>query len=372
MKMPSERQLLLAGAWVLAALFAYLVISGLPSTPPDLAQFYLAGRVILDGHVADLYDPAVYAPFAEQLRASGTRVSPWPVYNRPAFAAIPWAVIARLPYSVIEQLSLAANLIGIAFLTWKLPSWFPRLINYRPWLICYPPFLWGFLMGQDTVFITIALAYSVILMRAEREARAGLLLSLCIVKPHLVWLVPVALFFTGKRRTTYWFIAGATALAATSLLMVGTTGFIQWRELLGATSTDYAPEGMATLRAIGLHTHVGVAILLALGVIAALFRTCQSGDMERALPVAMVASLLLSPHAYAQDASTFAVVAGFAAVPLLRGWLLIPWPAVAGLAGINAFSVTYAIVGLGAILAFTFPRSRPSESPTARPQDERQ
>lgn len=372
MKMPSERQLLLAGAWVLAASLAYLVISTAPSTPPDLAQFYLAGQLILDGNAAKIYDPAAYAPLVEQLRASGTTVPAWHYFNRPAFAALPWAVVATLPYSVVEQFSLVANLLGIALLAWKLPSWFPSLSNYRPWLICYPPFLWGLLMGQDTVLITLALAYSVVLMRTGHEDRAGLLLSLCIVKPHLVWLVPVALFFTGKRRTASWFVGGATALVTTSLFMVGTTGFAQWLGLLGATTTDVRPEDMAALRAIGIHTHVGVAILLAIGVMAVLFLTCRSGDMERALPVAMVASLLLSSHAYAQDASTFAVVAGFAAGPLLRGWLLIPWPAVAGLAGISAFSVTYAIVGLGAILAFTFPRSRPSESPTARPQDERQ
>ena len=129
------------------------------------------------------------------------------------------------------------------------------------------------------------------------------------------------------------------------------------------------PEDMATLRAIGIQTHVGVAILLAIGVLAVLFLTCRSRDIARALPVAMVASLLLSPHAYVHDAATFAVVAGFPAGALLRVWLMIPWPT--GLMGTDAFGVTYVIVGLGAILGFALPQTSPGESLVARPRDGR-
>lgn len=364
MRLPSERQLLTAGSWVLATLSAYLVIASAPSDPPDLAQFYLGGQLVLQGQVADLYNPLAYEPLVQQLLDSGARVAPWHFFNRPAFAVLPWAALAALPYQLVVQFSLISNLIGIALLAWKLPAWFPSLKNYRAWLVCYPPFLWGLLMGQDTVFLTLILAYSLVLIRGGRETSAGLLLSLCVVKPHLVWLVPVALFFTGKRRAAWSFVAGGAVLAGVSLAMVGFSGFLEWRELLNSPTTDFTPEGMTTLRAIGLQTHIGVAILLAVGVIVALYQACQSKSIERAVPVAIVASLLLSPHAYAQDASTFAVVAGFAAGPLARAWLLLPWPALVSVFGVNAFVITYAVVGVGAILALSIAGAKPLDTPT--------
>lgn len=365
MTTPLEHRLLLAGTWLVAALFAFLPLSKMSPTQPDLAQFYFAGELVLNGQAAELYDPSAYTVLVERLRSTGTPVSEMHFFNRPAFAALPWATAAALPYQTAAKLFLYLNVMAIGLLTWKLPVWFPGLVNYRAWLICFPPFLWALSFGQDVILITLALAYGMVLMRAGKETRAGLLLSLCVVKPQLVWLVPAALFFSGKKSTAVWFVIGGLAWATVSLLLVGPAGLKQWAELLSAGTTDYGPETMATLRAIGLRTNVWAGGLAAAVTAAALAFACRSGDWQRALPASIAASMILSPHAYVQDAAIFSVAAGFAASTLLRSWLLLPWPVLAVLLGVEDFLVAYAVVGAVAVIAFAAPFRLPAFARTA-------
>lgn len=348
----SERRLLAGVSWLFAALFAFLPLSNLPATPPDLAQFYFAGRLVAAGQSADIYNPQAYTSLEQELAATGTPVSRYHFFNRPAFGALPWAILAQLPYGVVEKLVVVGNILGVLALAWKLPVWFPSLRRFRPWLLCYPPFMWSIQFGQETVAITWALAYGVVLVTRGREKSAGLLLSLCLIKPHLVWLIPVAFFFCGKRATAYWFLGGGLVLAGISFFMIGSSGVAQWRELLAAGTTDYTPETMATLRAIGLQTNVVVAVLLAIAVGVALVRACRAGALERALPISIVASVLLSPHAYPQDASSFAVAASFSGSGLLIGATILPWPLLAMVIEYAAYPFAYVAIGLVIIAVF--------------------
>lgn len=354
---PAERRLLTVLSWIVAGLFAYLPLASLPPTPPDLEQFYFAGQLVSAGQSGDIYSEEAYLPLERELAATGKPISRMHYYNRPAFGALPWAILALLPYEVVEKLVIFGNLLGVLILVWKLPVWFPALRSFRPWLLCYPPFMWSVQFGQDTILITWALAYSIVLMRQGNEGRAGALLSLCLVKPHLIWLVPVALFFCKKRTAAYSFVGNGLILAAISFLMVGAGGVAEWRELLAANTTDFAPETMATLRAIGLQTSVLLAIVPAIAIGIALIRACGSGVLEEALPIAIVASVLLSPHAYLQDASSFIIAAGFSGSGLLIGAAVLPWPILTVLISHVAYPFAYVALGLAIIAFFALGRS---------------
>lgn len=363
---PAERRLLLGASWLLAALFAFLPLSNLPATPPDLAQFYFAGQLVAAGQSADIYSEEAYLPLERELAATGKPISPMHYYNRPAFGALPWAILAQLPYTAVEKLVVFGNLLGILILAWKLPAWFPALRSFRPWLLCYPPFIWSVQYGQDTILITWALAYSIVLTRQGDERRAGVLLSLCLVKPHLIWLVPVAYFFCNKRTAAYWFLGSGVLLAAISFLLVGPGGVAEWRELLGANTTDFAPETMATLRAIGLQTSIALTILPAIAIGVAFVRACRSRVLEQALPIAIVASILLSPHAYPQDPSSFVVAASFSGSGLLIGATVLPWPFLTVLITYVVYPFSYVALGL-AIIAFFALRKNPQASNAEAP-----
>jgi hypothetical protein len=62
------------------------------------------------------------------------------------------------------------NILMIGLLAWKLPIWFPNLRRFRPWFLCYPPFIWTVEFGQDTMLLTLCMAYSD--ASAQRAARA--------------------------------------------------------------------------------------------------------------------------------------------------------------------------------------------------------
>lgn len=358
---PAERRLVGLLGWLVAGLFAYLPLASLPPTPPDLAQFYFGGRLVAAGQSGDLYSPQAYEPLEREFEAAGTPLSRFHYYNRPAYGALPWAILAQLPYRVVEKLVIFGNLLAILLLVWKLPVWFPALRGFRPWLLCYPPFMWSVQFGQDTILITWALAYSIVLMQRGKESSAGLLLSLCLVKPHLLWLTPLAFFFCGKRATAYWFVGGGLVLAAVSFVMVGPSGVAHWRELLAAGTTDYSPETMATLRAVGLQTNILLAILPAIAIGFALFRACQAGALNRALPIAIVASVLFSPHAYFQDASSFVVAAAFSGSGLLLSATILPWT----LFAVPIKHVALAYVALGMVIIAFFALRRKSAATNA-------
>lgn len=358
-----ERRLLFVASWLLAGVFTYLPLSMLPPSPPDLAQFYIAGRLVAIGQSEAIYSEEAYLPLELELAAAGISISATHYFNRPAFGALPWAVVAQLPYTTVEKLVVIGNALGILILAWKLPIWFPALRAFRPWLLCYPPFMWSLQFGQDAVLITWALAYSIVLTRQGHERRAGALSSLCLVKPHLIWLVPVAFFFCKKRTAAYWFVGSGLTLAAISFLMVGTHGIAEWRELLAASTTDFGPESMATLRAVGLQTSVAFAIPAAIAIGVAFVRACRSQAFEQALPIAIVSSVLLSPHAYIQDASSFAIAASFSGSALLIGAVVLPWTVLTVLVSYVAYPFAYVALGLAIISFFAFRKTEALDYP---------
>lgn len=358
-----ENHLVLVVSWILAALFTFLLQTGVRSSPPDLDQFYLAGQLILSGQSEDIYNPAAYKPLVRRLNSSGVAVGGNHYFNRPAFAALPWAVVSLLPYDAVEKLTILANLFGICLLTWKLPSWFPGLRYHRPWLICFPPFLWSLALGQDTIFLTLALAYSLVLMRRDREIQAGMILSLCLAKPQLIWLIPAALFVYGKMRTVYSFLACGLLFMVISLSMVGPAGLVEWQTLLASASTDYAPQGMPTLRAISLQTNIWVAIFAAFLAAGGLLLAWRRRGLNQLLAGAIIASVLLSPHAYVHDVAVFAVAAGLQTSSALRSLLLLPWPVAVMAFQPSVFPLTYAIAGLAVIVICALVDSRAVGAP---------
>jgi hypothetical protein len=148
--------------------------------------------------------------------------------------------------------------------------------------------------------------------------------------------------------------------------MVGVAGVAEWRELLRAETTDIAPHAMATLRAIGIQTQPWVAMLLAAAVVVAFAFACKTRDLDRALPIAIVASVILSPHAYIQDASVFTIAAGFSGTALLlNAALWLPWPMLMVLVDDAALPLAYPVLGLALVAFFTFRRRKTAEAGSA-------
>lgn len=298
----------------------------------DFTPFYLGGKLAASGRIARIYDPDVYKPLIAELRSQGERMSPFDAnyFIRPAFEAFLYAPLASLPFRQASLVALLWNFGLLGILVWKLPLWFGIRSPARPLarlaLAVFYPFLWSISVGQDTLLLTLLVAYALFLESTGRAGYAGFALGLCAWKPHLIWLLPLALLASGRRRMSAWFLATGSALLAFSFLAVGVTGLRQWGALAQSSSTDIHPLEMANIRALALNfgpvCATGATVLL----IICFCVVMHYGSFHQRVSAALLTALLVSPHAYWQDCSLLAPVAMIATRRWIAVILLFPWP----------------------------------------------
>ena len=91
-------------------------------------------------------------------------------------------------------------------------------------LIVFLPMLFGFLQGQDSLFVLFGLLCFAWLLRSGKDVLAGVCLSLTTLRPTLAIALGVPLFFANRRAFWSFFVAGL-ALTLYSLALVGPRGF---------------------------------------------------------------------------------------------------------------------------------------------------
>jgi len=297
----------------------------LMATPIDYAQFHFAGKLVAEGKVSQIYDRAAYAPLEAVVRAEHGKLSLCHFFNRPAYGALLWWPLSFFSYKGGMILMTELNLLLWAFLVWKLPVWLDAPRDLRIWLLSFFPFLSSVALAQDTLAITAVIAYSCCVLLKRREILAGGLLALCLVKPHLVVLLPVFLIRERKWKALASFAATGTVLGLLSLALVGVSGIEQWLDLLKAPTTDYSPSTMGNLRAIGMNFGMPLAFGLGALTVASAALVLARGSFFERLSTVLALSLLLSPHTYWQDYSLLAILALSTRSVAIRYLLLLPW-----------------------------------------------
>jgi hypothetical protein len=313
-------------AWAVALLMAGLFLSPVRHLlPQDFMQFYFAGRLVVSGQASQLHNRAVYEPLVSEMRAQGETIIPYHYFNRPAYYAYFCAPLALFSYRTGMVLTLLLNAALLAFLVWKLPVWFHISPWARPWIACFFPFLWTLAFDQDTMLLTLLLAFAVRSISQGRETLGGTLLAFASFKPHLIWLAPLALLRGGRRRALTSFLLVASGLAAVSFATVGVAGVQQWFELLQSPTTDVVPEYMGNLRALYLRFGLAAVVPAVLFFAASLYVVSRWGQFRELLAAALLASLVFSPHTYAQDYSQAALAAALIPFAPLRWVVFAPW-----------------------------------------------
>jgi hypothetical protein len=311
-----------------AVLFRYFRQNG----QHDFMPFYLGAKLAASGHMARLYDPPAYQPFIAELRSQGERLNKDDAlyFIRPAFEALLYVPLTWLPYRQASLLALVANFGLLGLLIWKLPIWFNLRPSHRPWIRCalaiFYPFLWSIAVGQDTLLLTLLVSYALVLESKGRQGSAGIVLGLCAWKPHLIWLLPLALLAGRRFRMAAYSMVTGSALLALSFGAVGMAGMRQWAVLLQSSSTDIKPFDMGNIRALTLSGGTLLAAS-AVGLLVVCFcvALCYGSFYEK-FSAAVFAALLVSPHTYWQDYSLMALIAMITTRRWMRVVLLLPWP----------------------------------------------
>jgi Glycosyltransferase family 87 len=331
------KRLLILAAWSFVAFYFAGVLREIVRVPPsDFVLYYFAGKLAGAGHIAQVYHTPAYEPLIAGLRAqhevlNSTVTSLHSYYFlRPAFAAFFYIPYSWLSYRTAALAAIAVNMLLLGILIWKAPLWFPLPdffgVGLFRALFCM---LVGFRAAvgqeQDIILLTLLLAWGVHLVFEEREIAAGVVLAVCSFKPHLIWALPLALLAARKRKTLYAFLAAGLGLAVFSLAAVGPQGVREWIALLQASSTDFLPENMFNLRAVGLHFGWTAAAACAVLVLVAFGFVLRRNSFSDQVSAAVIVGMLVSPHTYRYDLSLLAIVALLAESSAARYLVLLPW-----------------------------------------------
>ena len=214
-----------------AVLFGLLIsgwiafIPGAMAGHADFRQLYAAGYMIRAGMGHQLYDYDVQKDFQDRLVSPEAIALP---YIRPAYQALLFVPFTLLSYRAAYWLMVALN---IALLTVSFQLLSPYMSNLRgvwKWLpvaifAAFFPTGAALIQGQDSILLLTLLSAAFVALSKGNEFTAGVLTALGLFKFQLV--IPIALLFLIWRRWRFsaGFAIVATALAALSVWLTGTS-----------------------------------------------------------------------------------------------------------------------------------------------------
>ncbi|MCP4591158.1 MAG: DUF2029 domain-containing protein [bacterium] len=290
----------------------------------DYLAFFMAGDLVNQGRIGELYDFAAQQAYQQQFMAE---INPtWSrtcLYLNPPHYAWAMSWLARLGYgpSLIAWWLLSAICFGLTVVIWR--GWLGRERLGGPLLlaICMSSWFLAFAGGQNSFFSLLILTAFCGLMLSGREMLAGLVLAALAFKFQLL-LVPAGMLLFKAR----WRALGGLALGG-GLTLLATVALSGWDvlgeyvrfgarlgELLQMEGFDvhkqHSWHGLFSLAGQGWMPPVIVRGLTAAGSLASLVvlwltwrgAWVRSGArLPLQLAALMVATLLTSPHLFHYD-----------------------------------------------------------------------
>ena len=210
----------------------------------DLSAYLVGTRLLLAGNLPQLYDPGVQWMTQQELLGPG-HPEFLDLFVSPPFVTFLYAPLAALSYTAAALVWTMVSLILLAAsiaLLWPL---LPRLHPFGFATVLLVVASWWptaelFLDGQETALILLAYAGGLRLLLARRDVAAGAVLSISLVKPQLVLLVPLFLLIERRGRALATFSAVGMVLVAVSVVLVSPAGA---RDYVALLSSDLVRHG---------------------------------------------------------------------------------------------------------------------------------
>jgi hypothetical protein len=309
--------------------------------PVDFLAFWAAGKMIVGGNSAGIYDIAAHHAVEQSLTPVGTLPFPYP----PPFALF------------VAPLGLLA--FGPAFTAWLLVTGALYLAAARAWMqrrfaLAQPAVLINGFVGQSA-FLTSGLLFGGMKQLAARPLLGGALFGGLIIKPQLALMVPVALIAARQWRAIGGAILSAAALLLLAWAALGVSAYHAFAAMLSTFGGFVAQSRwpwhelasmFALLRFFGVPASAALAVHAAVALFAAVtVWLAWREDREGKEAILAAAALLGPPYVLSYDAVLLALPAA---------WLLTRRPAL----GLAVW--TLALIPVGAIFGlYEFPNTMP-------------
>jgi hypothetical protein len=192
----------------------------------DFSMYLAQARILRDGQAQSIYDLSLIQTYLQALRVYTTDpnlpLSAGPVAYAPVFAGLMMALTLPPPPLALAAWTLL-NLLGVGYVAWRVTQLVPGVGPLQAMLallISFPVAV-GLVGGQPTALLACAVGECYLALRAGRDLRAGLWLSLLLLKPQYGILIGPVLIWKRRWNAVLGVALGGALILACSVLVVG-------------------------------------------------------------------------------------------------------------------------------------------------------
>ncbi len=273
-----------------------------------LSSFYTAADMLRHGDHA-VYCSGCLQAHAQHLFGTGAPIFSFQ-YDNPPIGAWLLQPVTYLSPRVALGLFLGVSLLAVGLAAWLLlrdmrPDTRHALIAVAAFASL--PAAMAFAYGQWDSLLALAATGAYVVLQRDRQMLAGLLLSILLLKPQLVWLVPVVVVIGGRWRVLYGIVAGAIVLVVSSIAVLGWSDATRW--LHEISPNIVARPGISLPHMLAAFGATSAMVVITSGVVAggitlallARRRWLRSLTPTRLLSLGVLLSMLAAPHLLPYD-----------------------------------------------------------------------
>jgi hypothetical protein len=266
-----------------------------PAGMSDYTQLATGARLV---GTPGLYD--VDANLAEQKKLTGTDDTAR-LYTRLPWVALIWRPLTRLSYANAAHMFTAIMVACLVGFVWTRPH-----AERAPaaMALCWSvPAVSAITIGQDAPLVLLLVGMGQILIRSSPVV-AGVLFALGSIKWHLIFLVPVVLLVRKEWRVLSGFLTASIVLLLICFVIQGRLWPFDYFSVLQMPEITRYPTIMPNLTGIlwKVPSRLYGEIPASLIVVGLAVWSARKTASYEAVVLSLVGSLLISQHAYPQDA----------------------------------------------------------------------
>ncbi len=293
-----------------------------PSFFPDFVTFYAEGRLVVDRGAAAAYDLGLQRQFQATLTSSWSSHGVFLPYLHPPYFTLLLAPLGQLGYTAAYGAWAVLDLIllGAALAIIVQAGGFDRVqaATVALFTVGFTPVYVALVEGQSDMVVLLPLAGSYWAWRRDRQALAGVMAGLAMVKPNLLLLLPL-LFAARRSWPALAGLAGTAAfLGAICLVAFGPRPLLGYARLVtgwgihGGPGFPISYQAALSVRGpldaiLGDTGSVGGLAVLAAAFVVMIARSRPDAPLDFALAVA--GSVALSPYQNLHDLSLLLIPA---------------------------------------------------------------